>query len=236
MLLQSRIVGAKLGSARLGCGHGGGCSVRGLCNAGFHGGEVCDPRPPPARIPLPAQNGLSAQGAFPGIETEERIDSPLQKALPHQAAQFSPAFLTAHFSLPWRPAAKLRTPPFTVRPFRKQPLPSAHRGYRGTVLEIAFLTCKALPAKSADPGPISYCIESTRIGKENLRRRVLTKVTPGCGRGRCASARRCPHLQTAGRPRSRASPCRARSATALARVGEAFSDSGRSRRMPRWAA
>jgi len=156
--------------------------VRGLCNAGFHCGEVCDPGPSPARVPLSEQNGLSAQGAFPGIVTEERIDSPLQKALPHQAAQFAPAFLTAHFSLPWRPAAKLRTAPFTALQF-PQAAASQRPGReaRGRVRETTFLACRALPAKSTNPGPTSYSIESKRFGEENLRRSVQTKVTPLTG-------------------------------------------------------
>ncbi|MGD0788005.1 MAG: hypothetical protein ABR898_08460 [Terracidiphilus sp.] len=67
-----------------------------LCALGFNGGEVRQPGLSPAQEPLPEQNRLPADGALPGKETEEWKEPFLQKAFPHQAAHFHPAFHTVH--------------------------------------------------------------------------------------------------------------------------------------------
>jgi hypothetical protein len=54
--------------------------------------------PPLPRNPLLEQNGLPADGTFPRIVTEERIDFSLQEAFPHQAAHFASASRTLHVS------------------------------------------------------------------------------------------------------------------------------------------
>jgi hypothetical protein len=68
-------------------------------------------------VPLLEQNGLSAQGTFPGIVTEQRIDISLQKAFPHQPAHFAPAFCAVHVSFPHQLAMKVLTAQPTVLHF-----------------------------------------------------------------------------------------------------------------------
>jgi hypothetical protein len=60
--------------------------------------DGCRLGPPLPRNSLLKQNRLSADGTFPRIVSEERIDFSLQEAFPHQAAHFASASSTLHVS------------------------------------------------------------------------------------------------------------------------------------------